>query len=251
MRNTIRKMLCELLARTRFNSTRRFDSFTSRWRQTMHSTLGFKGYYRRLLPHFQNGGACYFVTFRLYGSLPQKAVDFCRNEVDLLRRQASAATGSQRIELEKECSRLTFKLYEKHLDSSTNEPRWLQDERVAECVFKGLKFGDGKSYRLDAFCIMSNHVHVVLEPLRNSQGGFISLSKILHSLKGFTAHQSNKILGRRGRFWENESFDHLIRNEDGWQKIVSYILNNPVKAKLTDDWRKWRWSYFRLGKIES
>jgi len=70
-----------------------------------------------------------------------------------------------------------------------------------------------------------------------------SLASILHSLKSFTSNQANKLLQRRGQFWEHESFDHCVRDEEEWGRIIAYVLNNPVKAELVQDWRAWRWTY--------
>ena len=65
----------------------------------------------------------------------------------------------------------------------------------------------------------------------------------MHSLKSYTAKEANKVLNRTGEFWEHESYDHYVRDEAGHERIVKYILQNPVKAKLVENWQDWRWSY--------
>jgi REP element-mobilizing transposase RayT len=65
----------------------------------------------------------------------------------------------------------------------------------------------------------------------------------MQSLKGYTAREANKVLGRRGQFWDPESYDHEVRNGGEFRRIREYILNNPVKAGLVQDWRDWRWSW--------
>ena len=72
-----------------------------------------------------------------------------------------------------------------------------------------------------------------------------TLSSIMQSLKGYTAWKANRLLGRSGAFWHHESYDHAVRNASEWQRIITYVLNNPVKAGLVDEWEKWRWSYYR------
>ena len=105
---------------------------------------------------------------------------------------------------------------------------------------------------------MGNHVHVLLQPLDVSSRGAggspavlqasrlhheempvgeepddrSPLSDIMHSLKSYTAHEANKILKRHGAFWQSESYDHWVRDEDELERIVDYIANNPVKAGL-------------------
>jgi len=71
------------------------------------------------------------------------------------------------------------------------------------------------------------------------------LVSIMQSLKGNTARKCNLALGRCGTFWEHESFDHVVRNQEEWGRIVDYVLNNPVKAGLVKNWQDWKWSYRR------
>ncbi len=79
---------------------------------------------------------------------------------------------------------------------------------------------------------MPNHVHVLVEPIT----GF-ELESILHSWKSFTAHALNKRLEQTGEVWQKESYDHLIRNEESYAKVVEYVTSNPGAAGL----RNWKW----------
>jgi hypothetical protein len=67
----------------------------------------------------------------------------------------------------------------------------------------------------------------------------------MQSLKGFTSHECNRLLQREGEFWAHESYDHYIRDNEEWQRIVAYVLNNPVKAGFIKEWRQWKWNYRR------
>ena len=67
------------------------------------------------------------------------------------------------------------------------------------------------------------------------------IAKIMHSLKRYTAAKANKILGRKGAFWQHESYDHVIRSQEEFDKIINYIQQNPVKAGLVKNWREWKW----------
>jgi len=134
---------------------------------------------------------------------------------------------------------------------------WMKDERVAKTVADSLHKLDGDAYRLDAYSVMSNHVHIVFKPFLSalqesfdehgrplSTSDHPGLSRIMHSLKGSSARECNLILSRAGQFWEHESFDHFVR--DGkFFATISYVLNNPVKAGLVKDWQEWRWNYCR------
>jgi REP element-mobilizing transposase RayT len=110
---------------------------------------------------------------------------------------------------------------------------------------------------------MPNHVHTVMKPLPRRQDKsypdetemkgapidgleYQSLASIMQSLKGYTALKANQILGREGEFWAHESYDHWIRNDDEWRRIVAYVLNNPLKAGYAKHWQDWKWNYCRV-----
>jgi len=136
--------------------------------------------------------------------------------------------------------------------------------RVADKVAENLRRLDGEAYRLDAFSVMSNHVHTVFKPFLSGpslletwdedQGlvftsDYPGLAKIMHSLKGRSARECNLILARTGPFWEHESFDHVVR-AGRLNKTIRYVLNNPVKVGLVKDWQEWRWNYCRKELVE-
>ena len=66
----------------------------------------------------------------------------------------------------------------------------------------------------------------------------------MQDIKKFTAREANKVLDRKGKFWQHESYDHVVRDQKELREIVKYILNNPVKAGLCEDIDKWKWNYF-------
>jgi REP element-mobilizing transposase RayT len=143
-----------------------------------------------------------------------------------------------------ELARRHFAMLESWLDRATIGPTWLKEARVADLVANALHYRDGKTYRLDAYSIMPNHVHSVFAPLARNDLP-TPLSSIMHSLKRNTARRANLVLDRSGAFWEHESFDHYIRNRTEWNRIVKYILENPVKAGLVKSSNDWPWNYFR------
>jgi len=90
---------------------------------------------------------------------------------------------------------------------------------------------------------MLNHVHLVCTPLKKSDGIYFGLTEILHSLKRRTAREANKILNRQGAFWQDESYDHFIRDDAELERIVKYLLYDPVKANLVNQPEDWKWNY--------
>jgi len=185
---------------------------------------------RGYLPHYDGGEIPQFITFRLGDSLPQTVLD------------------KWRIELQKETGididAALRRRIEAYLDQGYGTC-YLKDERVAMMVQNSLLFHDRQRYRLSAWVVMPNHLHFLATPCAG-----VELSDIQHSLKSYTAHEANKILGRAGQFWQVEAFDRFIRNHDHYAKTIVYIENNPVKAGLCAKASDWRFSsaWFRARK---
>ncbi len=213
------------------------------------SHFDYKPFYRRNLPHIQPPGATFFVTFHLAGSLPRTVLQQWKAEKCQL--EGTEDITFEQKQKHREWKQQWFQKFEKTLDNAQSGPLWLKDERIAKEVAESLHYRDRKVYCLDAYCIMANHVHVVFTPLAIQPAGeaqtnslrYNTLASIMQSLKGYTAWKANRLLGRSGAFWHHESYDHSVRSTSEWQRIVTYVLNNPVKAGLIKDWKKWRWSY--------
>ena len=208
------------------------------------NTLEYKISYRRHLPHIQPPGATLFITFRLAGSIPleaQKQLEAEARRVDaILARISDPHKRAQRAYLEQ---RRLFGKWDAALDTATSGPFWLREPEVADLVAEALHYRHGRIYDLDAFCIMPNHVHVVYTPLRQEDGTYYAMPRIMHSLKGRSARKANLLLGRSGDFWQHENYDHVVRNEAEWRRVITYVLNNPVKANLVHRWQDWPWTY--------
>jgi REP element-mobilizing transposase RayT len=171
------------------------------------------------LPHLFKDGCSYFVTFCLADAVPAH-----------LKRQ-------RKIEDLGEVDNVAAR-YDP--DPSLGE-RFLADHRAASIVESAVRHFHGERYELSAWCVMPNHVHVVATPYAGHE-----LSSILHSWKSYSAHQINKYLNRHGQVWESESFDHLIRNESAFGKLVDYTENNPVVARLCTRPDEWPFSSARF-----
>ncbi len=206
--------------------------------------LDYQFYYERNLPHLQPPGATLFITFRLADSIPVAIRRKLRAETIALKaRLSTIADPDERREFASEGQRRLLGKWDSVLNMAQFGPTWLRDPRIARLVSDSLHYRHNRVYTLHAFCIMPNHVHVVFTPLPESEGTYYSMAKIMQSLKGYTAYQANRILGRRGAFWQHESFDHVVRSAAEGQRILNYVLNNPVKAGLVQDWSEWPWSY--------
>ena len=181
---------------------------------------------RGYLPNWERSNSIYFVTFRLADSLPLHVARALEQERSRLQHAISGGSSVERSQ-----AREAFSIeFERALDAGYGEAL-LADPRIAKLIAETLTHFDGDRYRLIAWCVMPNHVHVVV---RTDE-----LSKVVHSWKSFTAHKANEILGRSGGFWYREYFDRLVRTDEELERIVAYVMGNPEKAGLRD-W-PWRW----------
>lgn len=174
-------------------------------------------HYERRLPHWDVIGEPLFVTFRLHGSLPAHRV---------FPPESVAQSGK------------AFVAMDRILDRATVGPLFLRQPEIAQIVMSALHHGDQQLRRCDlhAYVVMPNHVHALVTPK-------VAATKWLAPLKGFTAYRANQMLGSHGQaFWQDESYDHLVRSAAQFDRIVAYIGENPVTAALVAEAAEYPWS---------
>jgi len=191
---------------------------------------------RGYLPHWESDHATYFVTFRLADSLPQKLVTEIRRERRQLERTKSVFGSAGVSPASFDPNRLTklralLRRAESCLDSGLGQC-YLRDPRIAQIVAGAIQHFHPARYRLLAWCVMPNHVHILFSPSPK-----FSLASILQSWKSYSAHRANAALHRTCIFWQREYFDHLVRNQSYLFKFAKYIEQNPQKACLPS----WPW----------
>jgi REP element-mobilizing transposase RayT len=186
---------------------------------------------RGRLPHWEDTSAVYFVTFRLADSLPSAVLrqfEFEREDI------VATAIAMKRALTPRERGRLD-ELFatkvETYLDAGSGS-RALANPDVASMFVQTLRHFDDSRYRLYAWCVMPNHVHIVFQPL-----GEHKLATIIQAWKSYSARKANRILRRTGDFWQREYYDHLIRDERDLRRCVRYVLDNPKKVGLEN----WPW----------
>ena len=176
-----------------------------------------KGWHsRNYLPHFDSQDVVQFVTFRLVDSLPQAALARLKDDT------------------------LPESLRHEMLDHGWGAC-WLRSAPIADLVEDAFMTFDGSRYRLHAWTVMPNHVHVLFTVLPEHP-----LGAIVSSWKRFTARKANEQLGRSGVFWQTEYWDRFIRSEAHFGAAEDYIDNNPVKAGLVSEPRLWPYGSARL-----
>lgn len=188
------------------------------------------------LPHWYQPGVTYFVTFRTEDSVPQSLSRSWHGRRDewLRRHEIDPARNDWRArlialpELQREYDATFTREFMEYLDRGYGECV-LRDQRLAKMVAKSLRHFDGERYRLGDFVVMPNHVHLLA-----CLAGKTEIEAQCKSWKRYTATEINSALGRHGRFWQEESFDHLVRRVAQFEYLQRYIADNPAKAGLRD-----------------
>lgn len=213
----------------------------------MTNPFDYQPAYRRNLPHFQPEGAIFFVTTRLAGSLPLEAIERLQEQRRVNRQAVEHMVAPPELKqaLWYDEDKRYFGRFDRLLDGATAGPLWLSEPRVAELVCEAIRRHDGRLYDLIAYCLMPNHAHLIFTPQPRPDGRYYALAWIMQRLKGGTAYQANQLLGRRGAFWQHESYDHTVRDGRELERIVAYVLQNPVKAGLAAAWDEWPWTYWK------
>ena len=199
-------------------------------------------YYERNLPHWQPEGKAIFLTWRLYGSLPKRypcgtATPACAGTKRTGKSSGVTDAGAIIQVQQKADWGRKFRIVDAELDRASHGPLWLRVPEISgyvgDALIRGAELGH---YDLHAWVIMPNHVHVLLDPR-------VPLWRITRGLKGVSGRDANATLGRVGKpFWQDESFDHWIRDSSEFERIRSYIERNPVKASLAKRPQDWAWS---------
>jgi len=197
--------------------------------------------HRGTLPHIQEEGQIFSLTWRLAFTLPKVIQDILHemHELDMLKHDNSIpAEANQRRYA------ILANQYDDYLGKLKTPELDLSQVPVAEIICQAFKFYHLKLYLLHAYCLMPNHLHLLIQPLPDNNHEFPKNSDIVRKIKSWTAHQINVILNREGTIWQHEYFDRYIRNQSDYARTVQYILDNPVKAQLTGQQNAWPWSYF-------
>lgn len=200
-----------------------------------------KTHYQRNLPHLLPPGATIFFTFRLAGSIATAVLQRLVEERELAIQEAllQPLAAGLIVNIKKR----HFANYDALLDKADYGSTWLRIPVVAEAVVQEIRLLAELDVNILAYCIMSNHVHLVVQLPETSE---FSAARMMQRLKGRTALAANKLLGRQGEaFWRHESYDHVVRDGKEQARVIAYVINNPVKAGLVDDWTQWPYTYMR------
>ncbi len=197
------------------------------------------GGYKRNLPHWRKEGAIYFVTFRLADSIPASVLQKWMEERrawltshGLIGEIPDSEWESRYLDIPEDIrqkfEREEMRKYFVELDKCHGKC-FLKNKECTTILRNALLFFNEQRLLCGDFVIMPNHVHWIVTPLQNYE-----LENIMQSVKSYSARCINKSLGRHGRLWQKESFDHIVRNPPQLERIRNYIEQNPHKAKIPD-----------------
>jgi REP-associated tyrosine transposase len=188
---------------------------------------GFRGWHERgYLPHRDSPGLTQFITYHLADAFPSEKL------------------GEWRALLEIEEERERRKQLESWLDKGHGQC-WLRQPPVARiCEASFLRF-QNQRYVLKAWCLMPNHVHVLVEITTEPMARFVK------KWKGATARGCNRVLGRTGSFWADDYWDTYMRDVEQERRVIQYIESNPVKAGLVAMAKEWPWGSARFRGEDS
>ena len=190
---------------------------------------------RRRLPHWTQAGTLAFLTWRMWDSMPREVLESWLADRDgwLRRHGIDPRTQAWRT-LVRQLPRRDLEAFLRSFSD-----RWqdaldachgscvLRRPELSAIVAEALAHFDGVRYELTDFVVMPNHVHVVVALADEA-----AMLAQCRSWKQFTATRINRHLGRRGRFWQQDGFDHLVRSDEQWRYLREYIAGNPARARL-------------------
>jgi putative transposase len=175
------------------------------------------------LPHWQQEGAVYFVTFRLADAVPHNLRTQWESEREAWLRVHPQPWDAK---VEREYHERFSCAIERWLDAGHGSCI-LRQRKCAEIVTEALRYFDGERVAIISSVVMPDHVHVLF--VQNNEW---PLEKLLRSWKSFTSRKINSLMGRAGSLWQRDYFDRLVRDEKHFANCVRYIRRNPAKARL-------------------
>jgi putative transposase len=207
------------------------------------NTIGYanlKYYYHSTnLPHKYDIIKPIFITYRLKFTLPKTIlsdISIKKNEWQIRYRSLS---GYDKQNMQQSKDFTNFCHFDEVIAKSKEVPQILHRPDLTDVISEAYRYFDKRYYELLSYCIMPNHVHVLILPLLKSDVPVVTLAHINYSWKRYTANKINKILNRRGSLWQAESYDHLIKDDNEFYHTLEYIIDNPVKAGLVKSWDEW------------
>ncbi len=209
-------------------------------------------YTRRKQPHFQHIGATFSVTLLVHDAVPRPLLEKLRSEREARIQEIDLDSlpdkALRKAHLHSEFERQLEEL----LSRKDQQEHPLCQPVAARALAARVLSYHAQFYNLCAYCIMSNHLHLLLDFSVQVPEDYDGVSEIpeyqnLHTvmgrIKGGAAYEVNKVLKRRGPLWAPGYYDRYIRSPRHFFQAFWYILHNPVKAGLVTYWEDYPFVY--------
>ncbi len=191
------------------------------------------------LPHLYDIIQPIFITYRLKFTLPKSILHELSIKKNEWQKVYQTLSEHEKKNQQNIKDYTFFCSFDELISKSQEVPQLLHRSDITDIIANAFRYFDNQHYELLSYCIMPNHVHVLILPIIKPDVPVVSLAHINYSWKRYTANQINKILNRTGSLWQQESYDHLIKNDNEFYHTLEYIIENPVKAGLVQHWNEW------------
>ena len=208
-----------------------------------------KEYHKANLPHFQQPGQAYFVTWNIKDAIPAKAMKDYTEKLKQLRNNIDFAVKENQSNEKISALRFDYNILRKKMMKAFEDLLHLNQKNVVDLsktenttiIYNSLTYWEGVKLKNYAICVMPNHVHWVFKLFEKDEKGTpVWLEDILKSVKHYSATQINLEENKKGTLWHKESWDTTIRDERHLYEAIEYTRNNPVAAGLVKDWKDWK-----------
>ena len=208
-----------------------------------------KEFHRANLPHFQQLGQAYFVTWNLQDAIPPKALKDYTEKLYNIKSSLNFALNSNQTPEQINAIRFEYNILRKKLIKASEDVLHLKNKCIVDLsktdntiiVQNALCYWEGKKIKNYAICVMPNHIHWVFQLFeKDKSGNSVWLEDILKSVKQYSANKINFLEHLSGPIWHKESWDTTIRDHRHLYEAIEYTRNNPVVAGLVKNWEDWK-----------
>ncbi len=208
-----------------------------------------KEFHRANLPHYQQPGQAYFVTWNLQDAIPAKALKDYTEKLKQLRNLIDNAIKENQPKEKINALRFDYNILRKKMMKAFEDLMHLNSKTVVDLsktenttiVYNALTYWEGVKLKNHAICVMPNHVHWVFKLYeKDGNGKPVWLEDIIKSVKQHSAIEINLVENQKGTLWHKESWDTTIRDDRHLYEAIEYTRNNPVAAGLAKDWKDWK-----------
>jgi len=200
-------------------------------------------------PHYQFRDSIVFITWRLAFTLPHRIMELFK-ELSVCSSSDAPQWSLDSMKMNDVYLYNRFIEYDSALASFQNPGFSMNEPEIASIVANALHFYEGTHYELHCYCIMPNHLHLLIRATKKRSDEYHKIADIIQSIKRYTANEINKHLGKKGQVWNRFYFDRVIRDIESYERVVQYIMMNPVRANLVTKAEDWRDSYFNKGFLK-